>query len=306
MRNPRESSEGWDRGGLHQREDFAHRVDCHGASMVGSKRTVNQDDYLITPLTAIPDAGQGSGEAAALRWGPPLLFVVADGVGGAPAGERASSIAIRAVHRALTDRTGVFHLQEPDGGQPEELLKEAVSRGQEAIEAETERNSDRSGMGTTLTAALILWPKAHVVHVGDSRCYLVRRSALEQVTVDHTIAQRLSDCGLHIQDAQRPGRWRNVLWNVVGGRTPEVHPQVSTMDLRWGDALLLATDGLTDSLSDEDILRRVHEGQSAEAVCAGLIQAARLRKGTDDMTVVYAQFGRSSFWRHLREIFLGG
>lgn len=298
MKELRESSE----GDLHHQEDFAHRVDCHGASMVGSKRAVNQDDFLITPLTAAADAGR----EAVLRWGPPLLFVVADGVGGAPAGERASSLAIRAVHRALTDRTGSFRLQDVDGIPPGELLKEAVSRGQEAIQAEIERDSGRSGMGTTLTAALILWPKAHVVHVGDSRCYLVRRTSLEQLTVDHTIAQQLSDCGLQVQEARRPGRWRNVLWNVIGGRTSEVHPQVSSVDLRWGDALLLATDGLTDSLSDEDILRRVHEEQSAEAVCAGLIQAARLRKGTDDMTVVYAQFGRSSFWRQLREIFLGG
>jgi protein phosphatase len=181
-----------------------------------------------------------------------------------------------------------------------------VSRGQKAIEAEIERNTEQSGMGTTLTAALILWPKAHVVHVGDSRCYVVRRSSLEQVTIDHTVAQKLSDSGLCDPDAHKPSRWRNVLWNVIGGRTSEVHPQVSTVDLRWGDALLLATDGLTDSLSQEDILHRVHEEQTAEAVCASLIQTARVRKGTDDMTVLYAQFGRSSFWKHLREIFLGG
>jgi serine/threonine protein phosphatase PrpC len=306
MKKPQESSEAWSGTGLHLREDFAHRVDCHGASMVGSKRRVNQDDYLIVPLLEASELGQCSDEKSALRYGPPLLFVVADGVGGAPAGERASSIAIRELHRALTDRSGAFRLHGVEGADPGALLKEAVSRGQQAIDAEIERREDQSGMGTTLTAALILWPKAHVVHVGDSRCYLLRRSSLEQVTTDHTVAQKLSDAGLYGLDDHQPGRWRNVLWNVIGGRTSEVLPQVSTLDLRWGDALLLATDGLTDSLSEEDLLRRVHEGQTAEAVCASLIQAARVRKGTDDMTVIYAQFGRSSFWRHLREIFLGG
>jgi serine/threonine protein phosphatase PrpC len=306
MKKPQEWSEGWGGTAPHLLEDFAHRVDCHGASIIGSKRTVNQDDYLIVPLIAPADSRRCCEERTAMRTGPPLLLMVADGVGGAPAGERASSIAIRAVHRALTDRSGGFLLHEADGVDPGELLKAVVSRGQKAIEAEIERNTEQSGMGTTLTAALILWPKAHVFHVGDSRCYVVRRSSMEQVTIDHTVAQMLSDSGLHDPDAHKPSRWRNVLWNVIGGRTSEVRPQVSTVDLRWGDALLLATDGLTDSLSQEDILHRVHEEQTAEAVCASLIQTARVRKGKDDMTVIYAQFGRSSIWRQLREIFLGG
>lgn len=307
MKKAQESSEGWGGGGTTLTlEDSAHRIDCHGASMVGSKRATNQDDYLIAPLFTPGGSARCTEEPTAVWTAAPLLLVVADGVGGAPAGDRASSIAIREMHQALKYRSGLTGFHEAEGVDPGAFLKEAVRRGQEAIEAEIERHDNQTGMGTTLTAALVLWPKAHVVHVGDSRCYLVRRSSLEQLTVDHTISQKLSDLGMHDSDAHKPSRWKNVLWNVIGGRTSEVHPQVTTIDLRWGDALLLATDGLTDSLSEEDILRRAQEGQTAEGVCASLIEAARIRKGTDDMTVVYAQFGRSSFWRRLREVFLGG
>jgi serine/threonine protein phosphatase PrpC len=300
MKKSHVENEKWVGIGLHPREDFNHLVDCHGASKVGSKRPVNQDDFLILPLLAPSVPGESSEESATFQAGPPLLFVVADGLGGAPAGERASSIAIREVRRTLTDRAGVSRLGEFEGVDPGEILKEAVSRGQRAIEKDIERHFEETGMATTLTAALILWPKAHVVHVGDSRCYLVRRSSLEQVTIDHTVAQELSKYG------PAPSRWRNVLWNVIGGSSSEVHPQVKTLDLHWGDGLLLATDGLTDSLSDKDIFHRVREGRTAEAVCEDLIQAACKRHGTDDMTIIYAQFGRSSFWRQLREIFKGG
>ena len=238
-------------------------------------------------------------EREALQTGPPMLLVVADGVGGSPAGERASSIAVRELYATLTDRAGVSRLHDLEGGDPEALLKDAVTRGQRAIEAEAERLFEQEGMGTTLTAALILWPKAHIVHVGDSRCYHVRRSSLHQVTTDHTMGQ-------FAHSSARSSRWRNVLWNVVGGTNPEVHPQVTTLKLHYGDALLLATDGMTDSLPPDEVHHRLREGHSAEAVCANLIQAARKRKGSDDMTVVYAQFGRSSFWNQLREIFKGG
>ena len=298
MKHP-ESNEEWGDRGLHPREDFTHRVDCHGASITGSKRSINEDDFLIAALLPPADAPESPLESEALRSGPPMLLVVADGVGGSPAGERASSIAVRELYAALTDRAGISRLHDLEGGDPEALLKDAVTRGQRAIEAEAERHFEQDGMGTTLTAALILWPKAHIVHVGDSRCYHVRRSSLQQVTTDHTIGQ-------FAPSTARSSRWRNVLWNVVGGFNPDVHPQVSTLKLHYGDALLLATDGLTDSLGPEELLHRVREGHTSEAVCANLIQAARKSKGRDDMTVVYAQFGRSSFWNQLREIFRRG
>ncbi|HLY10679.1 MAG TPA: protein phosphatase 2C domain-containing protein [Planctomycetota bacterium] len=304
MQKSRKFREGW--GQVDLREDFAHRVDCHGVSLIGSKRTVNQDEYLITSLSAPGEPRSSAQERGGVRSGPPLLLVVADGIGGAPAGERASVLAVRALRDTLMSRFAAAPFQDPEGTDPGTLLKEAVIEGQKAIDDEIERDSERDGMGTTLTAALILWPKAHLVHVGDSRCYLVRHSSVEQLTVDHTIVQRLPDAHPDLEMPEPPSRWRHILWNVIGGRSSELHPQVRTIDLQWGDALLLATDGLTGSLSDQEILHRVQAERSAEAVCTRLIQTAQARKGTDDMTVLCARFGRSSLWKHLREIFLGG
>jgi protein phosphatase len=151
----------------------------------------------------------------------------------------------------------------------------------------------------------VRWPNVHLLHVGDSRFYVVRRSTLEQLTVDHTLAQRLRDMGVGDSETARRSPWRNTLWNVVGGRDPALDPQVLSFELRWGDALLLATDGLTDPLPESEILHRVHEERRAEDVCASLIRAARDHGATDDMTVLYAQFGRASFWKRLREILMG-
>jgi hypothetical protein len=94
-------------------------------------------------------------------------------------------------------------------------------------------------MGTTLTAALVIWPTAWVVHAGDSRCYRLRGPRLERLTLDHTMVQRMSDDGLLTPEAARRSRWRHALWKHLGKRSGPVDPEVISADLRWGDALLL-------------------------------------------------------------------
>jgi protein phosphatase len=263
-------------------ENLFRRIDCFAASETGAARPLNEDQYVLAPLTK-PDAD------------PAYLFAVADGLGGAPDGDRASLIASQALFRRMrrpwTD--------------PREALKEGVLAAQREIELDVERHPERLGMGTTLTAALVLWPRVYVVHVGDSRCYALRRSRAERITVDHTIAERMAGIGVIRPDKVAGSRWKNVLSNVVGGRSPDVLPELFATTLRWGDALLLATDGVTDHLSDEMLLALSRERGTAEAVCRRLIRGAQERGGKDDMTVVYARFGRSPAWRRLRDILLG-
>lgn len=277
--------------GVQDIEDLTHRVDCHGASEAGTRRAKNEDDFLIHPL----------GDPSTRGTRPSFLFGVADGLGGAPAGEQASAMVLEEIRRRVT-----AHEADPSGASgPEEVLKEAALQGQQRISRELQKHPENEGMGSTLTVAWVQWPKVHLLHVGDSRCYVVRRSSLEQVTIDHTLAQRLHEMGVGDTETAQRSPWRNTLWNVVGGRDPSLDPQVLTFDLRWGDALLLATDGLTDPLPESEILKRVHEEHRAEDVCASLIRAALEHQGTDDRTVVYAQFGRASFWKRLREILIG-
>ncbi len=282
--------EGVQPGSLHHDlEELARRIDCFGLSEKGSHRDRNEDDFLICPF--LRPEGSGSRE-------PAYLFAVADGLGGAPAGEQASSIALHALQEAARKL-----VEEPSAADPGEILKDAVLQGQREMEANLRRHPERTGMGTTLTAALVIWPKLHIVHVGDSRCYVAHRSTLEQITVDHTVGHQLAELGMKIPEAA--SRWKNTLWNVVGGGTSDLKPQLQTLELRWGDAILLATDGLTDSLPDDELLRRVRHGASAESICKTLIEEAKAARGTDDMTIVYAQFGRTSFWKRLREILRG-
>jgi PPM family protein phosphatase len=265
-------------------EQLFHQIECHATSEIGTARPVNQDQYLLAPLT--PSSPETD---------PAYLFAVADGLGGAPAGDRASLIATRTLFRTL---------REP-WTDPGDTLKRAVLRCQHEIDAHGERHPERAGMATTLTAALVLWPKVYIVHVGDSRCYALRPSRAERITVDHSIAQRMAGIGVISQDQVPRSRWKNVLSNVIGGKSSDVMPELFTTTLQWGDALLLATDGVTDPLNDEDLWALTRERGSAEAVCDRLIRTAGERGGKDDRTVVYARFGRSPAWRKLREILLG-
>lgn len=243
----------------------------HGLSQVGAGRPLNEDHYV---LAGLPDAG---------------LFAVADGLGGAPEGDRASRMAVRGLLRALR------------GGwsDPETALRDAVLRAQAEIEEDVGRHPLRFGMGTTLTAALVIWPKVHVVHVGDSRCYALRGSRVERLTSDHTIASQMEGAVPKIVEL----RWRKVLTNVVGGRSSDVLPEITSATLKPGDGLLLTTDGVTDALTDDMLFALTRPRGTAEEVCRRVIAGAQERGAKDDLTVVYARFGRPPAWRRLRELF---
>jgi serine/threonine protein phosphatase PrpC len=268
------------------------RIDCHGASEKGSSRALNEDEFLICPLVS-PLPGRE----------PAFLFAVADGMGGAPGGERASSIALHSLHRSLWE--SIVVPDSPGDGvlDPGGALRDAVIGCQRDVEGDQNGHPDRAGMGTTLTAALVLWPSVHVVHVGHSRCYVLRGSHLEQLTVDHTVAQQLAHLGLLTPRAVHPDRWNHILSNVIGGTSSTVEPQVTSSALKWGEAILLTTDGLTDVLSEEAILKLARREGDAPAVCRSLIEAAQEHGGRDDMTVIFARFGNSPMWRRLQEIF---
>lgn len=242
--------------------------DIFEATHVGKVRAENEDSVLAIRL--------GAGR---------YLFAVADGVGGSISGGVASRLALETFREF-----GKVHLDSTsqDAG---DVLHAAVLRSQAAIEEHVARNIDQAGMGTTLTAAYLCWPEAHVVHVGDSRCYRLSGQTLTCLTMDHTVAELVRQMGVRRGESLQAEE--HLLWNVVGGRSPDIMPQVTRQTLQRGDTLLLCTDGLTRELTGPEIVCQLKQCRSSKEACERLVAAANAAGGKDNITVVVGQFGNS-------------
>jgi len=277
------------------------QYDFYGLSHAGRVRRENQDHFLIASLHKTMQVYQTSldGEELGTLTSPPrgLVFLVADGVGGVPGGKRASGTALRAIADFVTTSMDLFYTHHPHGPEAEpgylEELKRSVERSHEVVSREGERLSGghgRAGMATTLTMVTVRWPKAYLVHVGDSRCYRLRDGGLERMTRDQTMAQALADAGVISADQVEKSGLRHVLWSAVGGT--QATPEVMTSEVRWDDIMLLCTDGLTKHVSDDEIRQQLLEVPSAAEVCQNLVTLALDRGGTDNVTVVVARLRR--------------
>jgi protein phosphatase len=162
-------------------------------------------------------------------------------------------------------------------------LRRSVEHGHQAIKDAGEAEGKR-GMATTLTMVTIYWPRAYVIHVGDSRAYRLRKGVLTQVTKDQTMAQAMVDAGALTQAAAEQSRLKHVLWSALGGK--EALPEVTMLDCEWEDVMLLCSDGLTKHVSDDEIRDHLLRGESAEVCCHALVDLALSRGGSDNVTVV--------------------
>jgi serine/threonine protein phosphatase PrpC len=276
-------------------------LDCHGDSKVGRLRTINQDRYFIMSfmLKALPESNDSSdaGDPARLTSATGYLFGVADGIGGAPAGERASLLVAGTLKAFIKEESsGLLRAGHRDA-EIVETLTRGLKRCQAALADEVRRHPEQRGMGTTLTAAVVLWPRLYLFHMGDSRAYLLREGSLRQLTRDQTYARSLVDAGILDSKSAEHSKWKHVVWNILGGKAsggnPDVHPEVHIEDLHGDDILLLCTDGLTNSLTDETIRDLLLKGGSSEDLSRGLTDSAREMKAQDDATVVVARFADS-------------
>jgi serine/threonine protein phosphatase PrpC len=141
-----------------------------------------------------------------------------------------------------------------------------------------------------MTMAYVVWPRAFVVHAGDSRCYLLRDKRLEQVTVDHTLAQMLAADGRLSRDEAKTSPMSHVLWNVIGGRSSDLTVDVYKLTLMVGDNLLLCTDGLFNMASDEQVQRILCSATTSEDACRTLVELANENGGKDNVTVIVSRF----------------
>jgi protein phosphatase len=222
------------------------------ATDVGKVRTRNEDSYLV-------DAP---------------LYVVADGMGGHRGGDVASQLTVETLRDAR-----------PEWGPPGGELMEAVRNANRVVYDRSAADRDLRGMGTTVTALQIADDAGRIVHVGDSRAYLLRDGALQQLTQDHTLVQQMVDEGqLDAEDAERHPA-RHIMTRALGVE-PQVQIDELTLDLHAGDRLLLCSDGLSGMLTNDDIRALLGRDSDAQETAEALVALAVERGGEDNVTVV--------------------
>ena len=271
--------------GRRPRED---EIDAFGVTHPGKVRKENQDHYVLCSLrrqvvvrgSSIPEADAVLGsESERLA----SMVMVADGVGGAAKGETASRVALTGIARYVTRSLRCYYRSDE-----EEDFSEALRHGalecHEDLRRLAEESLDQRGMATTLTLYLGVWPRAYLLQVGDSRCYLLRDGELTQITRDQTMAQAMVDAGaLKAEDAAGT-QLAHTLTSSIGGSHSQ--PTVTRFDMNWGHVLLLCSDGLTRHVSDERIREVLGSMTSAKQACETLVQEALDDGGSDNVTVV--------------------
>ena len=202
------------------------------------------------------------------------VFVVADGMGGAQAGEVASRIAIEAFEHGL-----------PDGGSPEQRLSALVQEANHQIYERSRADRQRAGMGTTLTAAYVDDAHVAIAHVGDSRAYLFRDGTLQRLTQDHSLVDELVRRGKLTEEQAAEHPQRSIITRALGPE-PDVEVDTWTYPARAGDVVLLCSDGLTSMISEERVRETLAAHDNLDAAADALINEANEAGGRDNITVV--------------------
>lgn len=232
---------------------------CAARTDVGIVRSGNEDNYLM-----LADRG---------------IFIVADGMGGHAAGEVASEMAVRITSHAIGSLRGL------SDDQASARLSAAIRSANEAIFERTLSEHDKRGMGTTVTVLTLLPNRYLIGQVGDSRAYLLRDGTLLQLTKDHSYVQEQVDAGLLTPDQARVHPYSNVITRCVGAGM-DVTPDIYFGNLQNGDLVLLASDGLTGMLEDEQLLKILQSEGGPQKWVDRMISEANRRGGLDNITAI--------------------
>jgi len=264
----------------------AIRVEVFGKTDLGRTRDHNEDRFLVADLTRkaaslLPDVRQHD-------IGPRgTLFVVADGMGGAAAGEVASEMATDTIYAHLVKTWNAEHEVTPQ--RFAYRLKEAVEVANASIHAHARAHPEVRGMGTTTTAAGVLHDHLYLTQVGDSRAYLIRGGEAHQITKDQSLMQRLVEAGELTEEEAAQSERRNIILQALGP-DPKVKVDLTHQEVRRGDVLVLCSDGLSGQVKKEEIAQVVTTTPELSAACDKLIALANERGGPDNITVVIARF----------------
>jgi protein phosphatase len=272
-----------------ERKPRDEEIDVYGLTHIGKVRRENQDHFLICALkkqmvvhrTSLPETDHLMAEPERLAF----LMMVADGVGGGAKGAEASRMTLEAVTRYVTSSMRCYYAaSSKDDREFSQALQEGALQCHGELVRQGEDDPQCRGMATTLTLYLGLWPRAYLLQVGDSRCYLLQRGELTQITRDQTMAEELVALGVLTRAAAKVSRLAHTLSSSIGGRHTD--PVVTRFDMTWGNVLLLCSDGLTKHVSDERIRDRLRSMTSARQACEDLLRDALEGGGSDNITLV--------------------
>jgi serine/threonine protein phosphatase PrpC len=232
----------------------------HGTD-TGKKRRRNEDEYVVEPP----------------------LFAIADGMGGAQAGELASSLA-----------TGAVRGGEEVAGSGERHVAELIQEANRRVYQRSSQDAAASGMGTTMTVALVADGTVAFGHVGDSRAYLIRDGKLGQLTEDHSLVAELVRSGKLSPEEAETHPQRSVITRALG-TDPDVDVDTFSIETEPGDLFMLCSDGLTSMVEDEVILQTIEGNRDdLQAAAKALIRAANRGGGEDNITVVFFEIGEET------------
>ena len=251
----------------------------YGITDTGKARTENQDIY---DFREIPLKCTG---------GSALCAVVCDGMGGANGGKYASSLAIETFLNYISKQIEAFgeDISKPENIPLEKILRDGIKHTNNVVFTESVRNSEYSGMGTTLVAMLCIGETLYTVNVGDSRMYILFDGNLSQVTRDHSFVQTLVDSGSITPEQAKSFPEKNVILRAIGVSST-VEPDIFIID-GLPTASVLCSDGLSNMVSDNDIQSVLTSDISAKEMALRLVKMANDAGGTDNITASVVLFG---------------
>ncbi|TMQ48849.1 MAG: serine/threonine-protein phosphatase [Candidatus Eisenbacteria bacterium] len=275
------------------------RAEVGALSHRGRVRDANEDAfavfrmgrYLERVTTNVPEAEFPSRCDEAGH-----VMIVADGLGGHEAGDVASrSALVNTFQFILRSPRWVLKLDDPATREAEiqelfERSRSYLATVHDALRRQASGDPRLAGMGTTLTVAYLVGRDLFVVHVGDSKAYLIRGGTLRKITRDHTVAQEYADLGMISQEEVASHRMHHVLTRAVGGPEVELEGDMHLLAIEHGDRLLLCSDGLTDMASEPEIAAVLEAQPTSDGACRALVDLALERGGRDNVTVIVAGF----------------
>jgi PPM family protein phosphatase len=265
-------------------------VRVYGLTDVGQVREHNEDSFFVADLStgikAFPEAGARQlGTSGA-------VFGVCDGMGGAAAGEVASKLAVEIIYNRLIDPSPPV--------ERDELARRLVGSIQDAgVRIYSDARADRAhrGMGTTATIATLLDARLFVAQVGDSRAYILRDQELVQITRDQSLVNQLIEAGQLTEEEAETFEHNNIILQALG-TAEAVQVDLTCVDLRREDTLVLCSDGLSGMVRAEEICGLLSEADTPAEACRRLIEAANAAGGHDNVTVVVVRFEGAGLLPH--------
>jgi len=264
-------------------------VNVFGRTDVGRTREHNEDCFVVADLST--DNPTLQPEVRRHILGPKgTLFMVADGMGGAAAGEIASAMAVEVVLGELREKW--IGIEATDSDEFVRAIKRATAAANLQIHSYATSHTEYRGMGTTATVAGLLGDKLYVAQVGDSRAYVVRDGVAIQITKDQSLMQKLIEAGELTEEEAAQSDRRNIILQALGPE-PIVKIDVTHQQIRRGDVLVLCSDGLSGQVSKDEIARIITDEPDLVAACKRLIDRANELGGPDNITVIAARFDGS-------------